>query len=146
MNTRSNLFSGQTTMQLDYINAWNECLALFLDILQKIGKKLFWQFFSKFAFFGLFFRNLQQKSGFNLMITPKTLQIPKIQYYGSRLKRMCIAPLIFPLGAEVFVPTSKIRIFGCGDLGMIFGANLSDVKMCTRGQNTLPAYNTSINF
>ena len=39
-----------------------------------------WQFYSKFPIFGLFFRNLQLKSGYNLMITTKTLQIPSTQY------------------------------------------------------------------
>ena len=36
-------------MQIDYINAWYECLALFFHILQKIGEK---------ALPGNFIRNL----------------------------------------------------------------------------------------
>ena len=69
-------------MQLDNNNAKKkDILGTFFHILHKFGKMaLSDNFFQFFSFFGLFIRNLQQKSGYNLMITPKTFQIPKIQY------------------------------------------------------------------
>ena len=54
-----------------------------------------WQFYSKFPIFGLFFRILQLKSGYNLMITTKTLQTPSTQYQPVPGVRKLVSKNVF---------------------------------------------------